>query len=252
VRDLLEARGIDALKEIPGVGQRISSGLAELARTGRWSYLERLRGSAEPQDVFCAIPGIGPVLARRLHDTLHVDTLEQLEAVLHDRGIKPIPGLGPRRQAALLAVLSQMLARIRAVRTGPTEEPPVDVLLDVDREYRAKAKADQLRKIAPKRFNPRGEAWLAILHARRDSWHFTALFSNTARAHELDRVHDWVVIYFHSDSGGEAQRTVVTATRGPLAGQRIVRGRENECFALYESGPPEDKTNVSLAPEGND
>ena len=25
----------------------------------------------------------------------------------------------------------------------------------------------------------------------------------TARAHEFNKVHDWVVIYFHSDSGGE-------------------------------------------------
>lgn len=39
VRDLLDAGGINALKEIPGVGQRIASGLAELARTGRWTYL---------------------------------------------------------------------------------------------------------------------------------------------------------------------------------------------------------------------
>ncbi len=44
-----------------------------------------------------------------------------------------------------------MLARIRPVRTGPTDEPPVDALLDVDREYQAKVKANELRKIAPKR-----------------------------------------------------------------------------------------------------
>lgn len=237
IRDLLDAGGIDALKEIPGVGPRIAGGLAELARTGRWAYLERLRGSAEPRDVFCAIPGVGPILAKRLHETLHVETLEQLEAALHEKGGKSVAGLGPRRKAALRAVLSQMLARIRPVRTGPADEPSVGILLDVDREYRAKAQADQLRKIAPKRFNPTGGTWLPILHAQRGQWHFTALFSNTARAHELDKVHDWVVIYFHSDSGGEAQRTVVTATRGPLAGQRVVRGRERECLSIYEREP---------------
>jgi len=237
VRDVLDAGGINALKKIPGVGQHIASGLAEQVRTGRWTYLERLRGSAEPQDVFRAIPGIGPILARRLHETLHVETLEQLEAALHEKGAKPVAGLGSRRRAALRAVLNQVLARIRSVRIGPSEEPSVDVLLDVDREYRTKAKADQLRKIAPKRFNPKGEAWLPILHTQRDRWHFTALFSNTARAHELDKVHDWVVIYFQSDGGGEAQRTVVTATRGPLAGERIVRGREGECVAVYERDP---------------
>ena len=103
-----------------------------------------------------------------------------------------------------------------------------------------------LRKIAPKRFNPNAEAWLPILHTSRDKWHFTALFSNTARAHELRKVQDWVVIYFHSDSGGEAQRTIVTETRGPLAGQRVVRGRERECLAVYESAP----TREMKSPDG--
>ena len=247
VRDVLEAGGIEALKQIPGIGERIAGGLAELARTGRWTYLERLRGSAEPRDVFCAIPGVGPVLARRLHETLHVETLEQLEAALHE-GTKSVPGLGPRRRAALRAVLAQMLARIRPIRTGPTDEPAVETLLDVDREYRAKAQVDQLRKIAPKRFNPKREAWLPILHTQRGSWHFTALFSNTARAHELGKVHDWVVIYFHSDSGGEAQRTVVTATRGPLAGQRVVRGREQDCLSAYEHEPGPRRADMNLGP----
>ena len=216
---------------------RIAGGLAELARTGRWTYLERLRGFAEPRDIFCAIPGVGPKLARQLHETLRVETLEQLETALHEEGAAAVPGIGPRRLAMIRAALGHMLARIRAVRIGPSKEPAVDILLDVDREYRSKAKAEQLRKIAPKRFNPKGEAWLPILHTRRGKWHFTALFSNTARAHELDKVRDWVVLYFHSDSGGEAQRTVVTETRGPLADYRIVRGRERECSSFYEHTP---------------
>lgn len=61
LRALLEAGGIETLEEIPGVGRRIAGGLAELARTGRWTYLERLRGSVEPHDVFCTIPGVGPI-----------------------------------------------------------------------------------------------------------------------------------------------------------------------------------------------
>jgi hypothetical protein len=61
----------------------------------------------------------------------------------------------------------------------------------------------------------------------------TALFSNTALAHELGRTHDWVVIYFGRDGGPEHQRTVVTETRGPLEGRRVVRGREGECREHY-------------------
>jgi hypothetical protein len=234
LRDLLETGGITALEEIPGVGERIASSLAELARTGRWTYLERLRGSTEPYDIFCTIPGVGPILAKRLHETLHVETLEQLEAALLDKGAGSVAGIGPRRLAMLRATLNQMLTRIRGRRLRPSDEPPVDMLLDVDREYRSKTQANQLKKIAPKRFNPKGEAWLPILHTNRDGWHFTALFSNTARAHQLDKVDDWVVIYFHADHGGEAQRTIVTETRGPLSGKRVVRGREQECFSIYE------------------
>jgi predicted flap endonuclease-1-like 5' DNA nuclease len=239
VRDLLAAGGVDALKQIPGVGDHIARGLAELARSGRWIYLERLRGSAEPADVFCAIPGVGPALARRLHETLHVDTLEQLEAALSDES-RSVAGVGRRRRAALRASLAQMLTRLRPYRSAAIDEPSVEDLLDVDREYRSKAQAGKLKTIAPRRFNPQGEAWLPILHTERGAWKFTALFSNTARAHELDKVRDWVVIYFHSDDGAEAQRTVVTAMRGPLAGRRVVRGREEECLSHYESlAPPE-------------
>lgn len=73
-----------------------------------------------------------------------------------------------------------------------------------------------------------GTAWLPILHSFRDGWHFTALFSNTDRAHELGRVRDWVVIYVERD-GHEGQCTgavlfafcfasiVVTAVRRALA-----------------------------------
>ena len=66
-----------------------------------------------------------------------------------------------------------------------------------------------------------------MLHTERAPWSFTALFSNTARAHELGTTGDWVVIYFERD-GREGQCTVVTEHSGPAAGERVVRGREDE------------------------
>ncbi len=231
---MLEAGGIRSLQAIPKVGPGIAGALAKLAQIGKWTYLERLRGSGEPPDIFCAILGMGSTLAKRLHETLHVETLEQLEAALHEKDVKRVAGIGPRRLAILRAALGQILVHIRPVRTRPIEEPPVDVLLDMDREYRAKAETNELKKIAPKRLNFNGKAWLPILHTRRGKWHFTALFSNTDRGHELDKVRDWVVLYFHSESGGEAQRTIVTETRGALAGDRVVRGRERECLSFMK------------------
>jgi hypothetical protein len=113
------------------------------------------------------------------------------------------------------------------------DAPNVGVLLDVDREYREKARAGSLPRVAPRRMNPEGKAWLPVLHTRFGPWHFTALFSNTERAHELHRVYDWVVIYYSDPDEGEGQATVVTERRGALTGERVVRGREPECARHY-------------------
>ncbi len=153
-----------------------------------------------------------------------------------------MPGIGPRRAQAIRDALAQRLGeRSRRWRAMPPgrDPPPVDLLLDVDREYRRKADAGVLRCIAPRRLNPEHEAWLPILHVERDGWSFTALFSNTAQAHRLGRTRDWVVIFAERD-GDEVRQTVVTEYRGPLAGRRVVRGREAECRRHLEDGghPP--------------
>jgi hypothetical protein len=232
-----ERDGVAGLDALPGIGPRIAAAIAEMLRTGRWSQLDRLRGSLDAERLFRAIPGVGPALARRIHDTLHVDTLEALEVAAHDGRLAAMPGVGPRRAAGLRAALGAMLGRTRLRPREPAKEPPVAMLLDVDRQYRDGAEAGRLPRLAPRRFNPEGRAWLPVLHAERDHWQFTALFSNTARAHELGKTRDWVVVYFHTDAQSEGQRTMVTETSGRLAGRRVVRGRESECPAAY--GMPE-------------
>ena len=238
---LIEREGLEGLEALPGIGRGIASALLEMNRTGRWMQLERLRGSADPTQLFTAVPGLGHRLAERIHDELHIDTLEALEMAAHDGRLETVPGVGPRRAAAIRASLQTMLSRGRARRApGATglgtrlePGPSVATLLDVDREYRLKADDDTLPTIAPKRFNPTGDAWLPVLHTQRDGWHFTALFSNTAQAHQLNRTRDWVVIYYYDDEHAEGQHTVVTETHGPLAGRRVVRGREAECRTHY-------------------
>jgi len=125
----------------------------------------------------------------------------------------------------------------RRQRSGPVPRPasplpPVEDLLSVDREYREKSESGVLKRIAPRRLNPAGEAWLPILHTDRGARHYTALFSNTARAHELGKTHDWVVLYVDGRDA-EQQYTVITSGRGAFRGRRIVRGREPECYTLY-------------------
>jgi len=237
LRDIHHEQGEAGLEALPGVGPRIAAAIVELLTSGRWAQLERLRGEADPDALFRTIPGVGAELAHRLHDELGVQTLEALELAANDGRLESLPRVGARRAAAIRSALQQMLDRQRALRRSrpaPSDapEPPVALLLEVDRAYRAGAQAGTLPTIAPKRFNPDGKAWLPVLHTERPGWHITALYSNTARAHELGRVHDWVVLYVEDDAHREHQYTVVTASRGVLVGQRVVRGREAECRPL--------------------
>ncbi len=236
LRELFAAKGRAGLDALPGIGAGIAAAIAEMLETGRWTQLERLRGSLDPAMLFRTVPGIGPELAKRIHDTLGIETLEALEVASHDGRLEEVRGVGRRRAAVVRAALGELLrSRLRRDGTAASAvEPPVDVLLDVDREYLEKAGAGALPMIAPRRFNPDNRAWLPVLHANRGHWHFTALFSNTAKAHELGHTHDWVVVYFYDDDHAERQRTVVTESRGSLAGRRVVRGRELECRARYE------------------
>jgi hypothetical protein len=69
------------------------------------------------------------------------------------------------------------------------------------------------------------------------------LFSNTARAHRTGNARNWVVLY--GDNGaGEHRHTVITAGYGPLRGQRVVAGREDECRALCVRASVRSKPNA--------
>ncbi len=236
VRGIFDERGVAGLEALPHVGRGIAAAIAEMLITGRWSQLERLRGTVDAVQLFRTVPGIGLGLAERIHDELHLDTLEALEVAAHDGRLESVAGVGPRRAAAIRAALENMLRRKRVpmpVAPAPARGPEIALLLEVDRDYRDKAEAGKLPTIAPRRLNPEGKSWLPVLHAHHGGWHFTALYSNTAQAHRLGKVRDWVVIYFYDHDHAEGQHTVVTETRGPLAGRRVVRGREPECKEHY-------------------
>lgn len=238
VEEIFRIGGRPALERIPSVGRSIAALIEELLETGRIGLLDRLEGHVAPEDLLCRVPGIGETLASRIHEELGVESLEDLEAAAHDGRLATVPGFGTRRIEGIRAVLDTMLRRrsrsnggARAARSR-VAQPPVSTLLEIDAAYRAGVATGDLPKIAPRRFNPRGEAWLPIMHRSRGNWHFTALFSNTALAHRLGRTHDWVVIYYE-DHGDEGQCTVVTEYAGRLEGWRVVRGRERECLDFY-------------------
>ncbi|HEX5829576.1 MAG TPA: helix-hairpin-helix domain-containing protein [Gemmatimonadaceae bacterium] len=230
--DILRDEGLEGLDRLPGIGRALARTIDELVDTGTLALLERLQRESDPVALIATVPGVGHTLAQRLHDELDITTLEELEAAAHDGRLRSVAGFGAKRIAGIRDALATRLGRRRPPPRATTSLPPVSELLDVDREYREGVRTDVLPRIAPRRFNQSGEAWLPVLHARRGERHYTALFSNTARAHELGRTRDWVVLYY-DDPNGERRSTVVTATQGLLKGRRVVRGREAECVDYY-------------------
>ena len=223
VAEMLEHEGERVLKGLPGIGDKLAGSIRELATTGRLGLAEQLESEVWPGKLLMEVPGIGESLARRIHDELGISTLEELEVAAYDGRLERVEGIGPDRAEGVRIALSGMLSqssrrklRQAVGREAPSrqERPSVDLLLEIDEEYRRKAARDQLKKIAPKRFNPQGREWLPIMRVKREDWDFTVLFSNTELAHRTGKTHDWVVIYFERQ-GEQRQSTVVTAERGP-------------------------------------
>ncbi len=233
--EIIDKKGFIGLVELPAIGEGIARSIFEYVATGRMSRLESLRGGHDPIELFEQIPGVGPKLAHRLIEVLHIDTLEALEIAAYNGRLAAVPGFSKNKIAMVQIWLAHLLGYRRLKSKQPTEiaEPPAVLLLRIDSLYRSKAEAGELPKFAPKRFNPSGTAWLPVMHVTKKHWHFTALYSNTPRAHQLGRTKDWVVIYFYDDQHHEGQHTVVTEIHGTLLGKRVVRGREKECRDHY-------------------
>jgi len=238
VHEVLQREGVAGLVRLPGIGRSLARTIDQLVRTGRSAVLARLRGQSAPERIFATVPDIGPHLARQIHDRLGITTLADLAAAAADGRLADVPGMGPKR---IRAVRESLAGRFRRVwpaaprARGKRErvaQPPVAELLDVDRQYRLLAELGRLPRVAPRRFNPTGEAWLPVLRTRRGGCRYTAFYSNTARAHELGTLRDWVVIS-RQDENGRAQWTVITGGYGKLRKRRIVRGREAECAEYY-------------------
>lgn len=243
--DRYRAEGIAGLEAMPGIGYRLARAAVEVLRTGTSSTLERLHGTVHAAQELARAPGIGEVLADRIHHELGISTLAQLQAAARDGRLAEVPGIGERRLQTLRDAIEALVVD-EGDHPQPEHHhrpPSVATLLEVDQIYRDRAAANTLARIAPKHHNPEGKAWLPVLHLEREGWSFTALFSNTELAHELHKTADWVVLHYEHDHT-HGQATVVTEWRGKLSGRRVVRGHEAQCAAYYRAHPdaPTDQT----------
>lgn len=149
-----------------------------------------------------------------------------------DGRLERMPEIDAAEAAKIQAALEEYLGY--RPKPPPAGHPPVAEVLSVDREYREKASAGQLHRVAPWRHNPEHVAWLPVLHTLRGLRRYSAQFSNTSLAHSLGKTRDWVIVYYFA-LGRARQDTVATQTEGDLAGLRVVCGREPETREHYRS-----------------
>jgi DNA polymerase/3'-5' exonuclease PolX len=111
--------------------------IVELLDSGGLVSLDRLRGSTNPEKLLQTVPMTGPKLAHLIHDRLHIDTLEGLEAAAIDGSLANINGYSKCRINSVRHSLNDMLARRRPIHSNRALTVPsvIDVLA-VDQEYR--------------------------------------------------------------------------------------------------------------------
>lgn len=206
---LLEEKGVEGLTKVRGIGEKLAAVIQEYVTTKKVGLLEELEKEVPDAQEKEASSETGR--ARRSAAT-----------PVKTKSEKKNSGRAAGRQRDKASDLRER-----------EDAPPVSVILDVDKEYRKGAEEGSLKLIAPKQHNPEGKAWLPILSTSREDWRFTAMFSNTAAAHQLGKTDDWVVIYFKKKGEEERQCTVVTEHRGELKGKRVIRGREAESQKYY-------------------
>lgn len=96
------ARG-GALAELKGVGPGTEEVIRDLLATGKSKVLEQLRDDVPPGLVeMLSISGLGIAKVRQIHEHLHVDSLDELEAAARDGRLARLPRFGAKTAANIL------------------------------------------------------------------------------------------------------------------------------------------------------
>ncbi len=97
---LIYARGgLEALEEIPGVGQSIGKKIEEYIKTGRIAEYEKLKKRLPIDwEQLASVPGVGPKRAKVFFQKLGVRDLADLEAAARAGKIGRLPGFGQKSQ----------------------------------------------------------------------------------------------------------------------------------------------------------
>ena len=102
------------VRELRGIGRGIEARLRELVETGEIAELAELRRSTPLELVALGrLLGFGAQRAIEIGAALEISTAGELRQAARDGRLREVPGIGPKREARILAALAQEHARPR-------------------------------------------------------------------------------------------------------------------------------------------
>lgn len=91
------------LGEIKGIGEALQEKITQLVTTGKLPYYDELKASVPAGLVeMLNIPGLGPKKVKAIHEHLHIDTVEKLEAACKAGQVAGLEGFGAKTQEKIL------------------------------------------------------------------------------------------------------------------------------------------------------
>ena len=121
--ELVPAYRAGQVPKVAGVGQAISDKVAELAKTGRLAFYDRLLTEVPPSLVeLLRVPGVGPRTVKILHEELAIDSLEDLRQAAESGSLRTVKGLSEKTEQSILEGIAALGARETRLLLGAAEE----------------------------------------------------------------------------------------------------------------------------------
>ena len=95
------------LPKLPGIGADLAAKIREICASGTCALIQRLhRELPAAITELLKVPGLGPKRVRLLHDSLEVNTVEELRRAAGAGRIRELPGFGERIEARIREALA--------------------------------------------------------------------------------------------------------------------------------------------------
>jgi len=103
VSEIYKKGGINALKEIPGIGENLAEKIIEYIKTGKIKEYESLKKKMPVNiEELTSVEGIGPKIVRDLYKNLKIKNLADLEKAAKAKKIRGLPHFGEKTEQNIL------------------------------------------------------------------------------------------------------------------------------------------------------